>query len=91
MHSIKLLTLELLEKTMGLEKVVLNKLEEVNADLADNAYFCNGTLFIRNASQFNAVDMFRIMNAIKSVVTCDLDLNMSSDVVGQAEYAIDFM
>jgi hypothetical protein len=70
---------------MGLEKVVINKLEEVNPELARNAYFDNGTLFIRNSGHFNAVDMYRVMNAIKSVVTCDLDLNL----VG-SEYAIDF-
>jgi hypothetical protein len=86
MHSIKLLTLELLEKTMGLEKIVLNKVEEVNAQLADNAYFYNGTLFIRNSGYFNAVDIYRVMNAIKSVVTCELDLNLSG-----SEYAIDFI
>ena len=71
---------------MGLEKVVLNKLKEVNAELADDAYFCDGTLFIRNAWYFNAVEMYRVMNAIKSVVTCDLDLNLSG-----SEYAIDFL
>ena len=74
------------ENIMGLEKVVLNKIEEVNADLADNAYFSNGTLFIRNSGYYNAVDLYRIMNAIKSVVTCELDLNL----VG-SEYAIDFI
>ena len=71
---------------MGLEKIVLNKVEEVNAELADNAYFSNGTLFIRNSGYFNAVDLYRIMNAIKSVVTCDLDLNLAGN-----EYAIDFL
>ena len=71
---------------MGLEKVVLNKIEEVNAELAKNAYFDNGTLFIRNSGYFNAVDMYRVMNAIKSVVFCDLDLNLLGD-----EYAIDFI
>ena len=85
-YRTKLLTLELLEKTMGLEKVVLNKIEEVNAELADNAYFSNGTLFIRNSGYFNAVDIYRAMNAIKSVVTCELDLNLAG-----SEYAIDFI
>ena len=71
---------------MGLEKVVLNKVEEVNAQLADNAYFYNGTMYIRNSGYFNAVDIYRVMNAIKSVVTCDLDLSLVGD-----EYAIDFL
>ena len=72
---------------MGLEKVVLNKLEDVNTELAKNAYFYDGTLFIRNSGYFNAVDIYRVMNAIKSVVTCDLDLNITL----ADEYAIDFM
>ncbi len=71
---------------MGLEKVVINKIREVNAELANNAYFDNGTMFIRNSGYFNAVDIYRVMNAIKSVVTCDLDLNIAGD-----EYAIDFI
>lgn len=71
---------------MGLEKVVLNKIREVNAELSNNAYFSNGTMFIRNSGYFNAVDIYRVMNAIKSVVTCELDLNLSGD-----EYAIDFL
>ena len=71
---------------MGLEKVVTNKLEEVNPELATNAYFYDGTLFIRNSGYFNAVDIYRAMNAIKSVVTCELDLNLSG-----SEYAIDFI
>jgi len=86
MHSIKLLTLKLLEIAMGLESVVFNKVDEVNHELAKNAYFYNGTLFIRNSGYFNAVDIYRVMNAIKSVVTCDLDLNLVGD-----EYAIDFL
>lgn len=71
---------------MGLEKVVLNKIREVNAELSNNAYFSNGTMFIRNSGYFNAVDIYRVMNAIKSVVTCELDLNLAGD-----EYAIDFL
>jgi hypothetical protein len=71
---------------MGLEKVVLNKLAEVNAELADNAYFYDGTLFIRNAAHYNAIDMYRAMTAIKSVVHCELDLNLAG-----LEYAIDFI
>ena len=72
---------------MGLEKVVLNAVADANTSVADNAYFENGTLFIRNAGMFNAVDMYRVMNAIKSVVTCDLDLNITL----ADEFAIDFM
>ena len=71
---------------MGLEKVVINKIEEVNVELAKNCYFNNGTLFIRNSGYYNAVEIYRAMNAIKSVVTCDLDLNL----IG-SEYAIDFL
>ena len=71
---------------MGLEKVVTNKIAEVNPELASNAYFYNGTLFIKNSGHFNAVDIYRAMNAIKSVVICDLDLNLAG-----SEYAIDFL
>ena len=85
-YRTKLLTLELLEKTMGLEKVVLNKIEEVNADIADNAYFSNGTLFIRNADQFKSLDVYRMMQALKSVVLCALQLSEAG-----REYAIDFI
>ena len=85
-YRTKLLTLELLEKTMGLEKVVLNKIEEVNADIADNAYFAYGTLFIRNADQFKSLDVYRMMQALKSVVLCELQLSEAGN-----EYAIDFI
>jgi hypothetical protein len=85
-YRIKLLTLELLEKTMGLEKVVLNKIEEVNADIADNAYFAYGTLFIKNADQFKALDVYRMMQALKSVVLCELQLSEAGN-----EFAIDFI
>ena len=71
---------------MGLEKVVINKLDECNPTLANDAYFSNGTLFIRNSGYYNAVDIYRAMNAIKSVVTCELDLNLAG-----SEYAIDFL
>ena len=71
---------------MGLEKIVINKLAEVNPELARNAYFYNGTLFIRNAKDFTAIDLYRMGEAIKSVVTCSLDLSYSGN-----EFAIDFM
>ena len=71
---------------MGLEKVVINKLDECNPELARNSYFSNGTLFIQNSGYFNAVDIYRAMNAIKSVVTCDLDLGLAG-----SEYYIDFV
>ena len=85
-YRIKLLTLELLEKTMGLETVVLKRIEEVNADIADNAYFAYGTLFIKNADQFKALDVYRMMQALKSVVLCELQLSEAGN-----EYAIDFI
>ena len=71
---------------MGLETIVLNKLVDANPALANDAYFSNGTLFIRNSGYFNAVDIYRAMNAIKSVVTCDLDLGLAG-----SEYYIDFV
>lgn len=71
---------------MGLETIVLNKIVDVNPALANDAYFYNGTLFIRNSGYYNAVDIYRAMNAIKSVVTCELDLGLSG-----SEYYIDFL
>jgi hypothetical protein len=86
MHSIKLLTLKLLEKPMGLETVVLKRIEEVNSDIADNAYFAYGTLFIKNADQFKSLDVYRMMQALKSVVLCELQLSEAGN-----EFAIDFI
>jgi hypothetical protein len=71
---------------MGLETVVLKKIEEVNPAIADNAYFAYGTLFIRNADQFKALDVYRMMQALKSVVLCELQLSEANN-----EFAIDFI
>jgi hypothetical protein len=85
-YHTKLLTLKLLEKPMGLETVVLKRIEEVNPDIADNAYFAYGTLFIKNADQFKALDVYRMMQALKSVVLCELQLSEANN-----EFAIDFI
>ena len=71
---------------MGLEKVILNKLEEVNADVADNARWFNGTLFIANDTGVSTYDIYRALNAIKSIITCELQTRR----VGN-EIAVDFV
>ena len=70
---------------MGLEKVVLNAIENADGEIADQAYFCNGTLFLAGCRHASGISLYRVVNAIKSVVTCDIDLNeVGNDI------AIDF-
>ena len=76
---------------MGLETVVLKKIEEVNSDIADNAYFAYGTLFIRNADQFKALDIYRMMQALKTVVLCEMQLSETTLTSQPNEFAIDFI
>jgi hypothetical protein len=83
-YRIKLLTLELLEEIMGLETVVLTKLKEVDPQL--QACFYNGTLFIDNEPNLDTLTIYRINNAIKSVVTCPIQISKNRD-----EIAIDFI
>jgi hypothetical protein len=70
---------------MGLEKVVLNKIEEVDAEIADNSYFAYGTLFIRGGAKEQGLKLFRVTNAIKDAVTCELITSEVGD-----DLAIDF-
>ena len=72
------------EKPMGLEKVVLNKIKEVDPQL--QASFYNGTLFIDNEPNLDTMTIYRINNAVKSVVTCEIRLSRNRD-----EIAIDFV
>jgi hypothetical protein len=69
---------------MGLEKVVLNKLKEVDPHL--QASFYNGTLFIDNEPNLDTLTIYRINNAVKSVVTCPIQVSKNRD-----EIAIDFL
>ena len=69
---------------MGLEKVVLNKLKEVDPQL--QASFYNGTLFIDNEPNLDTMTLYRINNAVKSVVTCPIQISKNRD-----EIAIDFL
>ena len=69
---------------MGLEKVVLNKLKEVDPHL--QASFYNGTLFIDNEPNLDTPTIYRINNAVKSVVTCPIQISKNRD-----EIAIDFL
>jgi hypothetical protein len=69
---------------MGLEKVVLNKLKEVDPHL--QASFYNGTLFIDNEPNLDTMTLYRINNAVKSVVTCPIQISKNRD-----EIAIDFL
>ena len=66
---------------MGLEKVVLNAIENADGEIADQAYFSNGTLFLSGAAHASGITLYRVVNAIKSVVTCELGLNQVGDDV----------
>jgi len=77
----------LLENIMGLEKVVLDKLESVDTELADGAYFKNGTLWIPYTdTPRGRLDVYRAVNALKEVVSCALQTSL----VGN-EVAVDFV
>jgi hypothetical protein len=71
---------------MGLEKVVLNVVEDADGEIYDAAYFSNGTLFLTGAAQVPGLRLYRVVNAIKTVVNCDLQINEVGDDV-----AIDFV
>jgi len=71
---------------MGLEKVVLARLEETNASVADNARWFHGTLFIANEVGVSTYDIYEALNALKTVITCGLQTRR----VGN-EIAVDFV
>jgi len=74
-----------MEIIMGLEKVVLNVIEDADGEVYDNAYFSNGTLWLAGSANVTGMRLYRVLNAIKSVVTCNIQVNE----VG-ADIAIDF-
>ena len=67
------------EIIMGLEKIVLNAIESADAEIADNASFFNGTLFLKDAAKVPGLRLYRVINAIKSVVTCSMQLTEAND------------
>ena len=75
---------------MGLEKVVLNAIENADGEVADNAEFFNGTLFLSGAARvethIGGIRLDRVMNAIKSVVNCTLEVHEAGD-----DIVIDFV
>jgi lactam utilization protein B len=70
---------------MGLEKIVLDKLESINAVIADCAYFCNGTLFVRGDDGYQARDIDRVVEQLKQMLYCNIEATFSGN-----EFAIDF-
>jgi hypothetical protein len=67
---------------MGLEKVVLNVIEDADGEVYDNAYFSNGTLWLASSADVPGIRLYRVINAIKSVVTCNLEVNQAgTDIV----------
>ena len=71
---------------MGLEKVVLNKIADADGEIYDNAYFSHGTLWLVSSADVPGMRLYRVLNAIKSVVTCDLEVNQTG-----SDIAIDFV
>jgi hypothetical protein len=75
-----------MEKIMGLEKVVLNVIEDADGEIADSAAFYCGTLFLRGAAHVPGIRLYRVVNAIKTIVNCELQINEAGD-----DIAIDFV
>jgi len=71
---------------MGLEKVVLNRIMEVNADIFDNAEFFNGSLFIRKDDTYCFMQLRNCMDVIAKMVCCPVEITESD-----TQYAIDFV
>lgn len=75
---------------MGLEKVVLSAIENVDGGVADNAEFFNGTLFLSGAARvethIGGIRLSRVVDAIKSVVSCTLEVHEAGD-----DIVIDFV
>jgi len=78
------------EIIMGLEKIVLNAIEDADGEAHDNARFCNGTLFIEGAARaedpISGIRLYRILNAIRSVVNCNVECHEAGD-----DIVIDFI
>ncbi len=68
---------------MGLEKVVLNVIEDADGEAHANARFLNGSLFIEGAARAEApisgMRLYRILNAIKTVVNCNVECHEIGD------------
>lgn len=68
---------------MGLEKVVLNAIENADGEIADQAYFRNGNLYLLRAANevtpISGMRLYRIVNAIKSVVNCKVEAYEDGD------------
>lgn len=62
---------------MGLEKVVLNAIENADGEVADQAYFRNGNLYLYGAARadqpITGMRFYRVLKAIESVVNCKIE------------------
>jgi hypothetical protein len=78
------------EIIMGLEKIVLNAIKSADTEIAENASFFNGTLFIEGAARaedpISGMRLYRILNAIRSVVNCNVECHEAGD-----DIVIDFI
>jgi hypothetical protein len=66
---------------MGLERVVLNAIKSADTEIAENASFFNGTLLLEDAAKVPGLRLWRVINAIKSVVTCSIQLTETDNDV----------
>jgi len=66
---------------MGLERVVLNAIKSADTEIAENASFFNGTLLLEDAAKVPGLRLYRVINAIKSVVTCSMQLTETDNDV----------
>ena len=66
---------------MGLERVVLNAIKSADTEIAENASFFNGTLLLEDAAKLPGLRLWRVINAIKSVVTCSIQLTETDNDV----------
>ena len=71
---------------MGLEKIVLAKIADVDAEIAEDAAFYNGTLFLYGAARLPGLRLYRVINAVSSVVNCSMQLSDADGTI-----AIDFI
>ena len=71
---------------MGLEKIVLAKIADVDAEIAEEAAFYDGTLFLYGAAQVPGMRLYRVINAVNSVVNCSMQLSEADGNI-----AIDFV
>ncbi len=71
---------------MGLEKVVLSKIEDTNGAIYDNAEFFNGTLFIRKDDTYEFKHLWYVAHVLETALSCRVRMTDCGD-----QYSIDFV